>query len=236
MKIFIILGISLFILNIFYFFLHGIMLKYYKVYQIKNDKILPYISIIIPVFNEGKHIKITLDSLKNINYPDEKYEIIVINDGSVDDTKYYIQEAIKENNKIKLIDLQINKGKRHALYRGYLESNGEYLITLDSDSIVERDTIKEIIKPFLTDQKIGAVAGNLLINNNKFIPKLLSSAFVFGFEFIRSAQSINGIVMCTPGALSAYRKSALTNDQILNWTKQMFLFKRAIIRRRQSIN
>ena len=100
-----------------------------------------------------------------------------------------------------------NKGKRIALYTGIKHSNGGIIVTLDSDSIIDQDTIINLISPFTKDNTIGAVAGNILVKNKDFlVSKLLSAAFTFGFYFLRPAQSALNCVLCTPGALSAYKK------------------------------
>ena len=220
----------LFLINVLYFVIHGFIVRHYKPFIYNSDEQWPTCTILVPAFNEGKHVLKTLKSLKNIDYPSNKYQIIVIDDGSTDNTLFWIKQAQKLNNKIEFIKINSNKGKRNALYTGIQQSTGDIIITIDSDSTIKPDTIKNLIIPFIKDQRIGAVAGNVLIENRYFfIPKMLSSAFVFGFEFIRSAQSVMGIVMCTPGALSAYRKSVFNEKDLFKWLKQIFLFHRASI-------
>src|SRR5690606_4853405 len=117
-----------------------------------------------------------------------------------------------------------NKGKRHALYHGFTTGSGEVFITIDSDSVVKPDTIRNLVSPFAVDENCGAVAGNVkVLNNNQgMIPKMLNVSFVFSFEFIRAAQSSLGFVLCTPGALSAYKREAVFNC-LDNWINQKFL-------------
>ena len=95
-------------------------------------------------------------------------------------------------------------------------------MTVDSDSVVEPDTLRLLNSPF-ADSKIAGVAGSIRVLNlqDGILPRMMDVNFVFGFEIMRSAQSVLGSVFCTPGALSAYRRAALLPflDQ---WVDQKF--------------
>ena len=121
------------------------------------------------------------------------------------------------------LDLMKNGGKKHALYRGFHMAKFDIVVTVDSDSIVTRDGLRNIVSAF-NKPEIGGVAGNIRIKNlgDGMIPKMMDVGFMFGFEIIRSAQSLIGYVMCTPGALSAYRKS-IVMPFIDQWLHQTFL-------------
>src|SRR5699024_6045585 len=97
-------------------------------------------------------------------------------------------------------------------------------ITVDSDSVVQKDTLRNMVSPFVKNLSCGAVAGNVRVLNSKkaLIPRMLEVSFAFSFEFVRSAQSVLGSVFCTPGALSAYRKEAVMNC-LPEWINQTFL-------------
>src|SRR5690606_39954784 len=74
-----------------------------------------------------------------------------------------------------------NRGKRHALYLGFELAKGEVFVTVDSDSIVKNDTLRNLVSPFVVNPKCGAVAGNVRVLNNKnaVIPRMLNVSFVF---------------------------------------------------------
>jgi hyaluronan synthase len=116
-----------------------------------------------------------------------------------------------------------NGGKKHALYQGFKMANHDIVVTVDSDSIVTKESLRNMVSAF-NRSDIGGVAGNIRIKNlsDGMIPKMMDVGFMFGFEIIRSAQSLIGYVMCTPGALSAYRKS-LVMPFIDEWLNQRFL-------------
>src|SRR5690606_29283273 len=125
------------------------------------------------------------------NYPKEKLQIISVDDGSTDDTWNWMQKAKQElGERLSVYRQPENKGKRHALYRGFTIGKGDVFVTIDSDSVVKKDTLRNLVSPFVTNKKCGAVAGNVRVLNNKdaVIPRMLNVSFVFSFEFIRSAQ------------------------------------------------
>ena len=187
----------------------------------------PSCDVIIPAFNEGKHVYKTIKSVMGSDY--SNLNIIVIDDGSTDDTRYYMEQAKRDFPSIKTIFLERNQGKKHALAAGIRESNSEIIVTIDSDSSVTADSIKNLVKPF-KDGKVGAVAGNICVQNidKGLIPKLMDIIFVFSYEILRSSQSQFGVVLCTPGALSAYRRSAV-EPLLQTWLDQRFLGKKTTI-------
>lgn len=196
----------------------------YKPIQSCEDDLLPGCTVIVPAFNEGKQVLVTLESLAASNYPKDKIKLIAVDDGSVDDTWQWILKA-KEllGDRVITIKQPCNKGKRHALYAGFQQSVGEVLVTVDSDSTVDADTLRNLVTPFVVDQKVGAIAGNVrVLNMDKgIIPKMLDVVFVYSFDFIRASQSMVKAVMCTPGALSAYRRSVVMTV-LQEWLNQRF--------------
>ena len=225
-------GLLLLIVNLFYFAWQILLAMQYKPYPIPDDDALPSCAVVIPAFNEGRQVALALESVLKSNYPASKLEIIAVNDGSRDDTWYWMKKAADESGgRIRAINLTRNGGKRRALYHGFRSTQAEIVVTFDSDSMATPDTVRSIVAPFLADPKTGAVAGNIRVLNTEsggMIPKMLDVSFVFGFEFLRSAQSMVRSVLCTPGALSAYRRSAIM-DHMREWVNERFLGKPANI-------
>jgi len=221
------------ILGITYVYLlfTGVLCCFYRPYPTeKNNRKLPSCTIIVPAYNEGAHVEQTLQSLLKSDYPKEKLEIIAINDGSEDDTWEYIKKgATQAPDLIRTINLPVNCGKKYAIYVGTKKASGDIIVTVDSDSFVEAHTIRALVSP-LRDKTVGAVAGSVQAANRdqNFIAALLDVLMVFACEFLRAAQSVSGLVLCTPGALSAYRKSALL-PIIDEWLNQTFMGKPATI-------
>lgn len=202
----------------------AVLVLMYKPIEGCADELLPGCTVIVPAFNEGKQVFVTLQSLAASDYPKDKLKLIAVDDGSVDDTWEWIKKA-KEVLGDSLITIKqpCNKGKRHALYEGFQQSIGEVLVTVDSDSTVDADTLRNLVTPFVVDKKVGAVAGNVrVLNMDKgIIPKMLDVVFVYSFDFIRASHSMVKAVMCTPGALSAYRRDVVMSI-LQEWLHQTF--------------
>ncbi|MBU2939249.1 glycosyltransferase family 2 protein [Lacinutrix sp. C3R15] len=199
-------------------------IKYKPVASVTDNK-LPTCTVIVPAYNEGKQVWHTLMSLAKSNYPEHKLQLLAIDDGSLDDTwKWMLDAKEKLGNRLEILKQPKNKGKRHALYRGFNIGTGEIFITVDSDSIVTEDTLRNLVSPFVNNPQCGAVAGNIRVLNNKkeMLPKMLDVSFVMSFEFVRSAESNLNSVLCTPGALAAYRSTAVAKC-LPQWINQTFM-------------
>jgi hyaluronan synthase len=184
----------------------------------------PCITVVIPAYNEGLMVEMSIDSVAAARYPREKLELIVIDDGSKDDTWHYIMRAaLRHPGLVKPIRFPENRGKRAALQEGFLRATGEIAVTIDSDSVIERDTLLAIAGPF-RNPRIGAVAGKVAVYNKEegIIPRMLHVRYILSFDFLRAAQSTYGSVYCCPGALSAYRISAV-REVLGRWMEQTFL-------------
>lgn len=208
------------------FFLYNLFLYFkYKPIESVSDELLPTCTVIVPAYNEGKLVWQTLLSIANSDYPEAKLQLLAIDDGSKDDTWYWMQEAKKRlGDKLTILQQPKNQGKRHALYRGFNLGTGDVFVTIDSDSIIKEDTLRNLVSPFVVNENCGAVAGNVRVLNNKkaILPKMLNVSFVMSFEFVRSVESMLGTVLCTPGALAAYRRSAVFAC-LPEWIDQKFL-------------
>ena len=225
-------GFSLMVLTTFLlvwkavFFLYNLFLYFrYKPVASVTDDLLPQTTVIVPAYNEGKQVWHTLMSLAESDYPQDKLQMIAVDDGSQDDTWFWIQKAKMElGDRLSIRKQPVNQGKRHALYYGFTQGTGEVFVTVDSDSVVKPDTLRNLVSPFVTNEKCGAVAGNVqVLNNTKgIIPRMLNVSFVLSFEFVRSAESALGSVLCTPGALSAYRRESVMGC-LEEWINQTFM-------------
>lgn len=208
------------------FFIYNVVLYFkYKPIESVSDEELPTVTVIVPAYNEGKLVYDTLMSVVASDFPEQKMQLLAIDDGSKDDTWYWMQEAKKKlGDRVEIFQQPKNAGKRHALYRGFNLGTGEIFVTIDSDSIVKPDTLRNLVSPFITNENCGAVAGNVQVLNNQkaMLPKMLNVSFVMSFEFIRSVESMLGTVLCTPGALAAYRSSAVFKC-LPEWINQTFM-------------
>ncbi len=185
----------------------------------------PMLTVIIPAYNEGPMVGQTIDSIAQANYPRDRLEIFVIDDGSRDDTWEHISAAAKRHPELVTpLRFPENRGKRAALEAGFVRARGEIAVTIDSDSVIEPQTLLELAGPF-RDLKVGAVAGKVAAYNRRdgLIPRMLHVRFILSFDMLRAIQSTYGTVYCCPGALSAYRLSAV-HKVLKRWSQQTFLW------------
>lgn len=185
---------------------------------------LPNLTVIIPAYNEGAMVEHSLYSVARADYPHEKLEIICIDDGSTDDTWDYIAKAAgKYPHLIKTIRFPKNRGKKEGLYAGFCQGQGEVFVTVDSDSVIEKEALRHLVAPLQHDLTIGAVAGNVRVYNRhaSLMGKMQWVRYV-NLDFLRAAQSTYKTVTCTPGSLSAYRARALL-PYLEAWRHQTFL-------------
>jgi hyaluronan synthase len=184
----------------------------------------PTMTVVIPAFNEGAMVEQAIDSVVAAHYPHDRLEIVVVDDGSTDDTWLHIQHAVERHRgRVQAVRLERNRGKREALAAGFRRASGDLLVTVDSDSVVEPGALLALAGPF-AQPRIGVVAGRVLVYNRRegIIPRMLHVRFILAFDFLRAYQSTFGTVYCSPGALSAYRASAVR--QVLDaWLNQRFL-------------
>jgi poly-beta-1,6-N-acetyl-D-glucosamine synthase len=207
------LVIFLFILLVRYFAILILAYLYLNQYTFKPTKeFFPFVSIIVPVFNEEKVVADSIKSLLDLNY--SNYEIIIVNDGSTDKTREVAEQLVGYQKgrysdiKISLID-KPNGGKSKALNAGIRFSKAEFVLCMDGDSQLSPDSLKLAVRHFI-DPEIGAVAGNVkVINRGKFFTDLQALEYIEGLNMARSAQSFVSLVNIIPGPIGLFRKKAI---------------------------
>lgn len=187
----------------------------------------PHVSIIIPVKNEQIHIAETVRHCFDARYPMDRLEVIVVDDGSTDETPKILKELQAEFPDLRVFHFAENKGKRHAMASGAEKAQGEILICVDSDSLIDPEAIYRIVQPFL-DPSIGAVAGNVKVAVDPSNPfsKMESVRYHVSQRVIRASESFFGTVTCCSGAFAAYRRDIVLNV-LPHWLNQRFLGAKA---------
>ncbi len=169
----------------------------------------PMVTIIVPCYNEGAVVQSSIRSLLELDYPN--YEILVIDDGSTDDTyRKANQLAGKQAGGAEVrVIRKPNGGKSRALNQGIRSARGSIVLCMDGDSKLTRDTVREGVKHFL-DPNIAAVAGNVkVVNRSNMISKLQALEYIEGLNMARKAQGFFRMVNIIPGPIGMFRKSAL---------------------------
>jgi poly-beta-1,6 N-acetyl-D-glucosamine synthase len=170
---------------------------------------LPFVSIIVPAYNEGAMIAEVIKSLLAIDYP--CFEIIVVDDGSADQTFARAMAMRHLNARVECRVLsKPNGGKFDALNHGIARARGEIVVCIDGDSLLQPDAIRHCVSHF-ADPRIGAVAGNVRVANRGTPWSALQALeYVAGYGLNKRAQSAARVVTVVPGPLGAFRKSALS--------------------------
>src|SRR5579875_1168283 len=127
--------------------------------QIKEDKELPFVSVVVPCYNSLKTVGECLSSIEDQTYPRNRYEVIFADNGSTDGTCHFIRERFPS---VKLIHSS-QKGSGYARNAGILESTGEFVLSTDSDCVVERNWIATLVKAFSTaSAQVAAIGGKIV--------------------------------------------------------------------------
>jgi hyaluronan synthase len=195
----------------------------YKPYPVADGS-WPNLTVIIPAYNEGAMVEQAIAAVAASDYPADRLEIICIDDGSQDDTWSYIQQAQRRfPNLVRPMRFSANRGKKEGLYAGFSRGRGEIFVTIDSDSLIASDALRHLVSPLIHDPRIGAVAGNVKVHNRhqSFMGKMQGVRFV-NLDYLRASQSLYRAVICVPGSLSAYRRTALM-PHLSAWRHQTFL-------------
>lgn len=166
----------------------------------------PFVTVVVPAYNEEKVICKSVDSLLNSDY--ENFEIIVVDNGSSDSTLEAVQEKFSDNSQVRIFHLK-NSGKSAALNYGWRRARGEIIIALDADTIFLPNTISGLVHRF-ADERVGAVAGNAKVGNRiNIVTKWQALEYITAQNMDRRAFSSLNCVMIVPGAVGAWRRKVL---------------------------
>lgn len=168
----------------------------------------PPAAVLVPAFNEEKVIGRTIDGLLASDYPPDRLRIVIIDDGSTDDTARIVQEYAARHSNVELLRKN-NAGKSAALNLGMREVEEEYVITIDGDTIVRPETVRRLLEPF-ADPEVDAVCGNVQVGNVKNILTAFQDVeYVTSQNYDRRAFDALNCIAVVPGATGAWRRTAV---------------------------
>lgn len=171
----------------------------------------PMVSILMPAHNEGDILYNVVKEMTQLNYPN--YELIMINDGSSDDTGEVLKNIVAMYDNVRVIDLKKNCGKANALYLGAIASKGEILVGVDADSYLDKNALRYLVSHFINKQngeRVGAVTGNPRVRNRgTLLGRIQLCEYASIISLIKRTQRVLGKVMTVSGVCVAYRKKAL---------------------------
>ncbi|MDB5260695.1 MAG: hypothetical protein JWN37_926 [Candidatus Nomurabacteria bacterium] len=172
--------------------------------------VFPLVTVAVPCWNEEKTLSATLDSLLALDYPKNKLEIIVVDDGSKDHTAEVAYEYAKQHGDIIKVFSKENGGKHTAVNLALKNSTGDFFGCLDADSFVAPQTLKTIISYFEAYPKTMAVTPCIHIKSPKtFVQRMQAVEYLMGV-FVRKAFGELDAIQVTPGPFSIFRKEVFS--------------------------
>ncbi len=203
-------GVAFIVLYITVFLMLLTILNFDKIKKNKTMKKdwAPYLSVIIPAYNEEHTIRKCINSVLDSDYPSDKIEIIVVDDGSTDQT-YEVANSINDK-RIKVYK-RMKSGKATSLNFGLAKAHGEFVATLDADSYICKSAIKKMLAYF-SDNEVGAVTSAIKIEKKKegILNTIQKIEYLFVI-FSRNVLSHIDAVPVTPGPLSIFKTKVLRN-------------------------
>jgi biofilm PGA synthesis N-glycosyltransferase PgaC len=171
----------------------------------------PFFSIIVPAYNEADIIEPVIENLKDLDYPN--YEVIVVNDGSTDNSREIIDKLVIKNQPwLKVVHLEQNSGKAKALNMGIMISKGHFIVTIDADCMLDREAVNWFAWHFLSSARVGAITGNPRVwNRTSLLGKIQAGEYSSIIGLIKRTQRIVGKILTVSGVIAAYRKTAILN-------------------------
>jgi len=170
----------------------------------------PLFSILVPCHNEEAQIRDTVAQLLDLDYPD--YEIVLIDDGSSDNTANVISEIVRKEPIVRAVYMRENQGKAAALKVGCLVSRAEFVLTMDADAFLDRNALRWVAWHFVKFPRVGAVTGNpRVLNRTSLLGKIQVGEYSTIIGLIKRTQRILGKVLTVSGVVAAFRKNALVS-------------------------
>ena len=180
----------------------------------KDYSYQPFVSILVPTYNEENVIEDRIKNLNHLNYIKDNYEVIIVDSGSNDCTREIVGSKIKENAgkpQLKLVIEKERRGKASAINYGKKHARGDIILVTDANSIFERNVLKEMM-PHFSNPKIGAVGGRYTLPEfNSIITS--SNQFYLDIEYImRKGESALDSACLFHGEINAWRKNIVDAD------------------------
>jgi len=193
----------------------------------RDHGIAPNVAIVVPAFNEEEAIGAGIASLLAQDYPVDRLELVVVDDGSTDGTAREIERARAAapggRDRVHAISFPRNRGKRAAMAAGIRATTAEIIAFVDSDSVLEPDALRTLVQRF-ADARVGAVCGHADVLNvrESLLTRMQAVRYFVAFRVVKAAESVFSAVTCCSGCFAAYRREAIA-PHLQRWEHQRFL-------------
>jgi cellulose synthase/poly-beta-1,6-N-acetylglucosamine synthase-like glycosyltransferase/peptidoglycan/xylan/chitin deacetylase (PgdA/CDA1 family) len=173
-------------------------------WQPRPERFQPPVSFVVPAYNEAAGIEQAVRSLAASDYPE--FEVVVVDDGSADGTGELVDGLGLP--RVRVLR-EPNRGKAEALNTAIAAAEHDLIAAVDADTVFEPGTLAALVRPF-ADERVGAVAGNTKVGNRSSLLGLWQHIdYVTGFNLDRRLYDVLGCMPTVPGAVGAFRRSAL---------------------------
>jgi cellulose synthase/poly-beta-1,6-N-acetylglucosamine synthase-like glycosyltransferase/peptidoglycan/xylan/chitin deacetylase (PgdA/CDA1 family) len=174
--------------------------------QAKLPEPPPAVTVLIPAHNEESVIVQTVTSVLLSDLKD--IHVIVVDDGSTDHTRELLRSNFGANECVQIIH-QVNRGKASALNNALSHAKTEIVVTIDADTEIEPDAIRQLLRRF-SDPKVGGVAGNVKVGNrSRWLTRWQALEYVTSQNMEKRAFDLLNCITVVPGALGAWRRQAI---------------------------
>lgn len=171
---------------------------------------IPRVTILVPCFNEGDNVNEVIGHLMTLRYPN--YEVIAINDGSTDDTGAQLDQMALQFPLLRVVHQHVNQGKAVGLTTATLLAQGEYILGIDGDAILDADAICWMLRHFLNADQVAAVTGNPRIRTRStLLGRMQVGEFSSFIGLIKRTQQLYGRLFSVSGVIVMFRRKALLN-------------------------
>ena len=197
----------------------------------------PSVTIVIPCFNEETWIRETILRCVDQDYPVDKLEIIIVDDGSTDRSVEMIKQTVRDmcaegkqygiEERVRVFLQKYNQGKREAMGIGIRNARTELIVFVDSDSFLHPNAIRTLVQP-MKDPMMGGVTGRTDVANvyTNWLTKMQAVRYYISFRIMKAAEAYFDSVMCLSGPLSCYRLSVV-QEVFDKWINQRFMGQKA---------
>ena len=175
-----------------------------------DPDVWPRVSIVVPVFNEGRHVLATALSFDQLDYPKDRLEIVFIDDCSTDNTYEFLQMAEAAYPHMRVSRNPRNMGKRLGIKRVVQEVTSGLVLSVDSDVIVDADALKQLVRHMFSSGADG-VGGCVFVSNadENWLTRMQAVKYWVGYQFLKNVENAFDSVMCLSGCLTLYKREAL---------------------------
>jgi cellulose synthase/poly-beta-1,6-N-acetylglucosamine synthase-like glycosyltransferase len=174
---------------------------------VKDYSYTPTVSVLMPAYNEGEEAYATIESISKSDYPREKFEVIAVDDCSVDDSHAWLLKAQTDFPMVTVLQNEHNSGKAETVLNALAVSTADIIITVDSDCVFASDTMRELVA-CLADPRIGAVGGRIGVKNvnSNILTRAQTFTYYVTFHVMKTVESWTRTVACISGCLFAIRR------------------------------